>query len=102
MRGDLLPTFGTVAVWSPFQGGTAMKKQFNEDGMDASRPFGARWRSHTTEERTMPDVIGLDIAKRIFQIHTVNSKTCEIVGMKLRRSEMADFFCPRESAHIFN
>ncbi|MEX3937606.1 IS110 family transposase [Paraburkholderia phymatum] len=48
----------------------------------------------------MPDVIRLDIAKRIFQIHPVNSETGEIVRMKLRRSEMADFFCRREHSVV--
>lgn len=48
----------------------------------------------------MPNVIGLDIAKRIFQIHTVDSHSGEIVRLKLRRAEMAEFFCHREPSVV--
>jgi transposase len=37
-------------------------------------------------------VIGLDIAKRVFQLHTVDVTTGEIRRVKLQRSELAEFF----------
>ncbi len=40
----------------------------------------------------MPTVIGLDIAKRIFQLHSVDLKTREILRLKLKRAELLDYF----------
>lgn len=40
----------------------------------------------------MRRVIGLDIAKRIFQLHSVDPKTGEIERLKLQRVELADHF----------
>ncbi len=37
-------------------------------------------------------VIGLDIAKRFFQLHSVDPSTGEITRLKLTRSEMMPFF----------
>ena len=43
----------------------------------------------------MPIAIGLDIAKRVFQLHVINSDTGESERVKLRRSEMATHFANR-------
>jgi transposase len=40
----------------------------------------------------MPTVIGLDIAKRFFQLHSVDSDTGEIRRSKLQRSEFLEHF----------
>ncbi len=49
-----------------------MKKRFTEDGMDASRFFGMIQAFNSLEEAAMLAVIGLDIAKRFFQLHSVD------------------------------
>ena len=36
----------------------------------------------------MPGVIGLDIAKRVFQLHWVDRETGEIERLKLQRSKL--------------
>jgi hypothetical protein len=40
----------------------------------------------------MPGVIGLDIAKRVFQLHSVDQKTGAIVRMKLQRPKLLEYF----------
>lgn len=40
----------------------------------------------------MPTVIGLDIAKRIFQLHSVDPETGELQRFKLQRSELLEHF----------
>ena len=40
--------------------------------------------------------IGLDIAKRVFQLHWVDMQTGEIHRRQLKRDEMAEFFAQRE------
>lgn len=46
------------------------------------------------------NVIGMDIAKNVFQIHAVDGKTGEIERIKLRRSEVLPFFANRTPALI--
>ncbi|MDO3542480.1 IS110 family transposase, partial [Ralstonia pseudosolanacearum] len=41
-------------------------------------------------------VIGMDIAKHVFQLHAVNPSTGEIERIKLRRSQLLEFFAKRE------
>ena len=36
--------------------------------------------------------IGLDIAKRVFQVHSVNQQTGEVVRRQLKRAEMLEYF----------
>jgi len=43
----------------------------------------------------MPITIGLDIAKRFFQLHAINRDTGEVERLKLRRSEMTIHFANR-------
>jgi transposase len=38
---------------------------------------------------------GLDIAKRVFQLHSLDPDTGEIQRLKLRRAEMVPFFANR-------
>jgi hypothetical protein len=40
----------------------------------------------------MPMVIGLDIAKKIFQLHSVDLETGEIQRSKLKRAELLEHF----------
>ena len=47
----------------------------------------------------MPATIGLDIAKRFFQLHTVDPDTGEICKVKLRRTEMISFFANHAADH---
>jgi transposase len=44
--------------------------------------------------------IGLDLAKRVFQLHWVDVETGEICRRQLRRSQMAEFFANREPAIV--
>ena len=37
-------------------------------------------------------IVGLDIAKNVFQIHGVNAKGCVVLRKRLRRSQLTDFF----------
>lgn len=48
----------------------------------------------------MPATIGLDIAKRFFQLHTVDPDTGEICKVKLRRTEMISFFANHAASII--
>ncbi len=45
-------------------------------------------------------VIGMDIAKHIFQLHAVNVKTGEIERIKLKRSQVIEFFAKRERSLV--
>jgi hypothetical protein len=40
----------------------------------------------------MATVIGLGIAKQVFQLHSVDVETGEIVRLKLKRSELLEHF----------
>ena len=45
-------------------------------------------------------VIGLDIAKRFFQLHSVDPDTGEITKLKLKRAEMVPFFSHRQPSVV--
>ncbi len=45
-------------------------------------------------------VIGLDIAKSVFQVHSVDSQTGQIARIKLRRRQVLDFFAHRAPAIV--
>lgn len=45
-------------------------------------------------------VIGLDIAKQVFQAHTVDIETGQIVRLKLRRGQVLEFFAHRAPALV--
>jgi len=45
-------------------------------------------------------VIGMDIAKHIFQLHAVDANTGEIERIKLKRSQVAEFFTKRERSLV--
>lgn len=45
-------------------------------------------------------VIGLDIAKRFFQLHSVDLETGEITKLKLKRAEMVPFFSNRQRSVV--
>lgn len=45
-------------------------------------------------------VIGLDIAKQVFQAHTVDIETGQIVRLKLRRGQVLEFFAGRVPALV--
>jgi transposase len=40
----------------------------------------------------MPSVFGVDLAKQVFQVHTVDQTTGEIKRWTLSRSKLAEFF----------
>ena len=42
--------------------------------------------------------IGLDLAKRIFQVHSVDPDTGEMVRQTLKRSQVLRYFANRERA----
>ena len=48
----------------------------------------------------MVAVIGLDLAKRVFQLHSVDPETGEITKYRLRRSDMIPFFANRPPAVV--
>src|SRR5215212_9023566 len=62
-------------------------------------PSEARWRLIPRGD-PMPATIGLDIAKRFFQLHTVDPDTGEICKVKLRRTEMISFFANHAASII--
>ncbi len=45
-------------------------------------------------------VIGMDIAKHVFQLHAVNAATGEIERIKLKRNQLLDFFAKREHSLV--
>ena len=45
-------------------------------------------------------IIGLDLAKRVFQLHWVNMETGEIFRRQLKRQQVAEFFANREACII--
>ena len=45
-------------------------------------------------------VIGMDIAKHVFQLHAVNASTGEVERIKLKRSQVTNFFSRREHSLI--
>ncbi|GAB7549135.1 hypothetical protein CS8_088370 [Cupriavidus sp. 8B] len=45
-------------------------------------------------------VIGMDIAKHVVQLHAVNPYTGEIEYIKLRRSQLLEFFGRRERSPV--
>ncbi len=45
-------------------------------------------------------VIGLDIAKTVFQLHTVNMETGEIVNTQLKRAKVLEYFSNRQPCLI--
>jgi transposase len=45
-------------------------------------------------------VVGLDIAKHVFQLHTVDMSTGEIVNVQLKRAKVLEYFCNRQSCLI--
>lgn len=48
---------------------------------------------------TLP-VIGMDIAKNVFQIHVVNAETGEVARHKLRRERVSTFFVNRQRSLV--
>lgn len=46
------------------------------------------------------NVIGMDIAKNVFQLHSVNTESGEIERIKLRRDEVLAFFAQRTPALV--
>ena len=48
--------------------------------------------STTIRELAMRRVIGLEIAKRVFQLHSVDQETGELQRSKLQRSELLEHF----------
>jgi transposase len=45
-------------------------------------------------------VIGLDIAKSVFQVHSVDTETGQIIRTKLRRKQVLEFFARRSPATV--
>lgn len=45
-------------------------------------------------------VFGLDIAKEVFQVHTVDMKTGEIINEQLKRAKVLEYFANREACVI--
>jgi transposase len=45
-------------------------------------------------------VVGLDIAKHVFQLHTVNMGTGEIVNVQIKRAKVLEHFANRPSCLI--
>ena len=45
-------------------------------------------------------IIGLDLAKRVFQLHWVNMETGEICRRQLKRQQVAEFFATREACIV--
>src|SRR5215469_18974338 len=70
------------------------------DGVDGSRsrhPSATVWKLSNDHERREPPMmeittIGLDLAKRVFQVHAVNGKGEVVVRKRLRRAQVLRFF----------
>src|SRR6185437_14839946 len=71
-----------------------------EDGMDASRIIRTVVSLPIREAFVMQKVIGLDIAKRVFQLHSVDPQTGEIERRKLSRGELLEHFARLSPATI--
>jgi len=76
------------------------KTRFSEDGMDASRIIRTVVSLPIREAFVMQKVIGLDIAKRVFQLHSVDPQTGEIERRKLSRGELLEHFARLSPATI--
>src|SRR5215831_4358687 len=63
------------------------------DGMDGPRTsFGPGWEELLTRGKsTMPTIIGLDLAKQVFQVHGVDDVGTMVLRKRLRRSEVTRF-----------
>ena len=48
----------------------------------------------------MPKVIGLDIAKRFFQLHSVDPETAAVEKLKLQRAKLLEHFAKLSPAII--
>ena len=48
---------------------------------------------------TLP-IIGMDIAKNVFQLHIVNPETGELERVKLKRDRVASFFANRQPSLV--
>jgi hypothetical protein len=46
-------------------------------------------------------VVGLDIAKQVFQLHTVDMDTGEIVNLQIKRAIGGSFSLPRSCCAVF-
>ena len=46
------------------------------------------------------NVIGMDIAKNVFQVHAVDARSGEIERIKLRRNEVIQFFTNRDRSLV--
>ncbi len=47
-----------------------------------------------------PTTIGLDVAKRVFQVHSVDEQTGEITREKLKRSQVLEYFANRQASVV--
>ena len=46
------------------------------------------------------NVVGIDIAKRVFQLHSINMETGEIVSLQLKREKFLEHFANRQACLI--
>ena len=67
-------------------------------------PTGTDGINVTTGNREGPEmkttVVGVDIAKRVFQLHWVEAETGEIVGVQLKREKFLEHFANRSPCVI--
>ena len=52
------------------------------------------------QSTAQPPVIGMDIAKNVFQLHIVDVETGEIQRRKLKRAKVAEFFANRQPSLV--
>lgn len=52
------------------------------------------------QSTAQPSVIGLDIAKNVFQLHSVDAATGEIQRRQLKRAKVAEFFANRQPSLV--
>ena len=46
------------------------------------------------------NVVGIDIAKRVFQLHSIDMETGEIVSLQLKREKFLEHFANRQACLI--
>ena len=70
------------------RGPTASKCQVVKSELFTGKPEGPKWKTNRT-------VVGVDTAKRVFQLHWIDMETGEIVDLKLTRAKFLEHFANR-------
>jgi len=70
------------------------------DGIKVPKVEGVQSSQANRRVRHESYVVGVDIAKRVFQLHWVEPETGEIVTLQLKREKFLEHFANRENCLI--